>query len=310
MEEKGLSPQDAMGSPSPEVIPDPPQVAENEVHHPCTTCGHGAVTTEAVSHGAEVYPSFVYMVGRIEPRMPSLGVEKEFAQATGRAETADLTDRQALLAVLSEPRNRYLARQLCYVVTIQGLDTYLLRPRDPGDFPQLIEALHEAPRSTDLHVVIGLRGPLAPPDHCNGLMLPLVAFEQIYTFSPTTFVESLPRPEDIGEEQFRATAGELFERVIQIADNAGSSDEHRAVNYLAVRYPSIYAKCAEAHAAGATLTAIETRPSRLSGVRRVLDVIFSFTDRKTDVTEKFFVRVDVEEVFPHLITKLSPYYDR
>ncbi|MDX3075761.1 hypothetical protein [Streptomyces sp. MI02-7b] len=266
--------------------------------------------SEAVSHGGEVYPSFVYMVGRIEPRMPSLGVEKEFAQATGRAETANLTDRQALLAVLSEPQNRYLARQLCYVVTIQGLDTYLLRPRDPGDFPQLIEALHEAPRSTDLHVVIGLRGPMAPPDYCNGLMLPLVAFEQIYTFSPTTFIESLPSPENIGEEQFRATAGELFDRVIQIADNAGSSDEHRAVNYLAVRYPSIYAKCAEAHAAGATLTAIETRPSRLSGVRRVLDVIFSFTDRKTDVTEKFFVRVDVEEVFPHLITKLSPYYDR
>lgn len=310
MEENGLSPQDAMESPSLDAIPDPPPVAENEVHHPCTTCGHGAVMSEAVSHGGEVYPSFVYMVGRIEPRMPSLGVEKEFAQATGRAETANLTDRQALLAVLSEPQNRYLARQLCYVVTIQGLDTYLLRPRDPGDFPQLIEALHEAPRSTDLHVVIGLRGPMAPPDYCNGLMLPLVAFEQIYTFSPTTFIESLPSPENIGEEQFRATAGELFDRVIQIADNAGSSDEHRAVNYLAVRYPSIYAKCAEAHAAGATLTAIETRPSRLSGVRRVLDVIFSFTDRKTDVTEKFFVRVDVEEVFPHLITKLSPYYDR
>ncbi|MEV6881331.1 hypothetical protein [Streptomyces sp. NPDC051135] len=309
MEENKLPPQNE-DSPSLDTIPDPPAVAEDEVPRPCTTCGHGAVMSEAASRGETMYPSFVYAVGRIEPRMPSLGVEKEFAQATGRAETADLTDRQALHTVLAQPQNRYLTRQLCYVVTIQGLDTYLLRPRDPGDLPQLVEALHEAPRSTDLHVIIGLRGPLASPDYCNGLMLPLVAFEQIYTISPTTFIESLPKPENIGEEQFRETAVELFERVIQIADNAGSSDEHRAVNYLAVRYPSIYAKCAEAHAAGATLTAIETRPSRLSGVSRVLDVIFSFTDRRTDVTEKFFVRVNIDEMFPHLITKLSPYYDR
>jgi hypothetical protein len=30
----------------------------------------------------------------------------------------------------------------------------------------------------------------------------------------------------------------------------------------------------------------------------------------TDVTEKFFVRVDVTEEFPFLVTKMSPYYDR
>jgi hypothetical protein len=42
----------------------------------------------------------------------------------------------------------------------------------------------------------------------------------------------------------------------------------------------------------------------------VVDIIFSFTHRQTDVTEKFFVRVDVTEEFPFLVTKLSPYYDR
>jgi len=41
-----------------------------------------------------------------------------------------------------------------------------------------------------------------------------------------------------------------------------------------------------------------------------VDVIFSFTDRKTDVTEKYFTRVDVSEEFPFLVTKMSPYYDR
>ena len=75
--------------------------------------------------------SYVYAIGRVEVRFPGLAVEKEFAQATGRAETAGLTDRQALHAVLSQRPNRYLIRQLCYVLTIEGLETYLLRPRDP-----------------------------------------------------------------------------------------------------------------------------------------------------------------------------------
>ena len=75
--------------------------------------------------------AYVYAQGRIEPRFPRLSVEKEYAQATGRAETAGLTDRQALQAVLSQPENRYLARQLCYVLTIEGLDTYILQPGDP-----------------------------------------------------------------------------------------------------------------------------------------------------------------------------------
>jgi PatG C-terminal len=48
----------------------------------------------------------------------------------------------------------------------------------------------------------------------------------------------------------------------------------------------------------------------LSEVRNIVEVIFSFTNRATDVVEKQFLRVDVTEEFPFLVTKLSPYYDR
>lgn len=97
---------------------------------------------------------------------------------------------------------------------------------------------------------------------------------------------------------------------MQMADNAGATDEHRALNYLAVRYPAIYATAAEAYGRSCSLTAVEVRPSRLSGTRKIVDVIFAFTNRSTDVTEKYFVRVDVTEEFPFLVTKLSPYYNR
>jgi hypothetical protein len=40
-----------------------------------------------------------------------------------------------------------------------------------------------------------------------------------------------------------------------------------------------------------------------------MDVTFFHTHRHSDVTEKQFVRVDVTEEFPFLVTKASPYYD-
>src|SRR5262249_34886877 len=122
--------------------------------------------------------------------------------------------------------------------------------------------------------------------------------------------KSIPRPEQIPAKQFGAASNELFDRILQIADNAGATDEHRALNYCAVRYPAIYAKVTEEYGNNASLTGVEVRPSALSGVRNVVDVIFSFTNRATDVVDKNFVRVDVTEEFPFLVTKLSPYFDR
>jgi hypothetical protein len=79
---------------------------------PCPTCGAAAGSPA----------SYIYALGQIETRFPRPSVEKELAQATGRAETAGSTDRQAFQSVLSQRENRYLARQLCWVLTVQGLE--------------------------------------------------------------------------------------------------------------------------------------------------------------------------------------------
>jgi len=266
----------------------------------------------APAHAAPDSSPFVYALGQIEPRFSSLAAEKEFAQVTGRAEATGLTDREALQAVLSDRANRYLARHLCWVFTIEGLETYLLALRDPADLELLVEAVRSRPNPADLDVVIGVRGPLAPPEACNGLMVPIVVLDQLYSFDRDALLGAIPRPKGVPakeEERFRAAAAELFDRILQMADNAGATDEHRALNYLAVRYPAIYAQTAEAHADNASLSAVDVRPSRLSGVRKIVEVIFSYTDRQTDVTDKYFVRVDVTEEFPFLVTKLSPYYE-
>lgn len=274
---------------------------------PCTTCGGTGMAT--AGSGAPDY-SYVYALGRIECRFPSLGLEKEFAQATGRGQTNGLTDQQAIQSVLSERQNRYLARQMCWVMTIAELETYILRPHDPLDYDFLLEALRARPSPEDVDVVIGWRGPLASPQMCNGLTLPIVVVDQLYSFDRDSLVKSIPRPEKMKADQFESAAAELFSRIMQMTDNAGATDEHRALNYIAVRYPRIYEQATEMFAGNYSLTAVDVRPSRLSGMRNIVEVIFSYTHRQTDVTEKYFVRVDVTEEFPFLVTRLSPYYDR
>ncbi len=276
---------------------------------PCAKTGCGSVKL----NGAGAYP-YVYALGRVMARFPSMGIEKEFVQTTARAgkETVGLTDQKALHKILSNKENRYLVRKLCWVLAIEGIDTYILQPRDPADFDALVEAIRPAPSPMDIDIVIGVKGPIAPPEMCNGLMIPIVGFDQTYSFDRDSFIEALKekRPESIPEKEFTGAAEELLDRIMQMADNAGATDEHRALNYLAVRYDAIYAKAAQMHGKNFSLTGVEVGQSRLSGTRKIVAPIFSYTNRETDVVEKFFVRVDVTEEFPFLVTKLSPYYDR
>src|ERR1700681_2782551 len=50
---------------------------------PCPTCG----VAPATNGGVAATPSYVYAIGRIDPRFPRLSVEKELAQVTGQADT-------------------------------------------------------------------------------------------------------------------------------------------------------------------------------------------------------------------------------
>jgi hypothetical protein len=256
--------------------------------------------------------SYVYAIGQVDARYPSLGVEREFLQVAAQMSTTGLTERQVLKRIIDQPANRYLARALCWLLLVEGLETYILAPRDPADFQLLIDAYREKPGTGDIDVVIGVRGPIAPPEACNGVAVPIVVFDQAYSFTRQELVDAIPVPEsmtDADEGQFRRSADEVFGTIIQMADNAGASDEHRALNYLAVRYPRLYASAAQAHSRNASVTGVEVRPSRLSGVRNVVEVIFSYTDRQTDVVEKWFVRVDVTEEYPFLVTKLSQFFE-
>ncbi|MFD3502579.1 hypothetical protein ACFWWT_27680 [Streptomyces sp. NPDC058676] len=276
---------------------------------PLSATQHAQVL-EAARAETGTSPGYVYALGQIQVRFPSLGVEKEFAQVVGRAESPDLTDEAALHRVLSDPDNRYLVRQLCFVLSIQGVETYVLRPRDSAGYDLLIEAIRPVSSPSDLDVVIGMRGPVAPPEVCNGLTVPVVTFEQIYSFDSVELIRAVKRPDEIPAKDFETASRKLLDRLLQIGDNSGTTDEHRAMNYAAVRNDKIYRETVREYAKGFRLSAVDVCPSRLSGSRKILDIVFSYTSRKTDVTEKSFVRIDVTEMFPFTRTNWSPYYDR
>ncbi len=140
--------------------------------------------------------------------------------------------------------------------------------------------------------------------------MPILFFDLIYSFDRDSILKAISKPKEADPEKFNAAAAEMFDRIMQQSDNAGATPADIALNYLAVRYDQIYATAASAFASNASFTSIDIRPSSLSGTRNIVDVIFAFTDRTTDVVSKQFVRVDVTEEFPFLVTKMSPYYDR
>lgn len=251
--------------------------------------------------------SFVYALGRVAPLFPHLSLEREFIHAAGRPEASVLGDRQVLHDVLSERQHRYLVRQLFWILTTDGVESYMLQPRDPDDFTLLVDALRPAPSPQDIDVVIGVQTDTAPASGSCGLSLPLVVFDQLYSFDKSTFVKSIPHGEAAAESRFEASAGELLDRIMGLAGNSGASDEHRALNYLIVRYPAIYAMTADRLAMNDRLSAVEARRSLLSRSRRLVDVIFSYTGRSSDITEKFRVRVDVTDEFPFLVSKIEPH---
>jgi hypothetical protein len=257
-------------------------------------------------------PQFVYALGQIQARFPSAAVEKELAQVVAQVVTKGQTDRQVIASALSDRANRYLVRQMCWIHVIESLETYILVPRDAGDFDLFVQAIRPEPSPLDIDVIIGTRGPLAPPHMYGGLGLPIVVVDHLYTFDRESLIAAIPLPKGMAAENvegFRASARELLDQIIQIADNTGATDEHRALNYLALRNPAIYARAATEHEEDNSLAAVEVRPSRLSTTRSIVDVIFSYINRHTDVTTKYFCRVDVTEEFPFMVTQLSPFFD-
>lgn len=60
-----------------------------------------------------------------------------------------------------------------------------------------------------------MKGPIAPPEVCNGLMIPILVFDQIYSFDRDALIKTIPRPDRIPAKDFATAAEELFDRMMR-----------------------------------------------------------------------------------------------
>ncbi len=315
----------ALGRLSSSPVPSPQKEIFMSTHDPALTATPGAAQPTAIpqsgaapggcgcggSASAVESGAPIYAIGDVTARYPTLGIEKEVAQVVAR-EGLTGTDSRVLYEVLKKPFNRYLARRICWVLRIEGFDAYLLKPEDEHHgYELLIESICPSSSGQDFDLVIGSRTGVAPPSLCNGAVLPIVTFDQIYSFEEEHFL-SLVRGGDKSpaEEATRESDQALLRHILQLADNTGVEDEHRALNYLTVRYARMYQRVGERHKHGFQLGGINVTPSRVTNSRKVVNVIFEFRNRQTDVTEKDYVRVDVTEKYPFLVSPMQQYYDR
>lgn len=100
---------------------------------------------------------------------------------------------------------------------------------------------------------------------------------------------------------------ELVDGTMQAVAEAGATAEHRALSYVVSNHPSVYEKAAEAYKRNFLATELHLLPSDTGGDRKIIDVIFSFTNFETEATEKYRVQVDVTGESPTLFTEWSEY---
>jgi PatG C-terminal len=284
----------------------------------CPTCGQPNSSPGApVRPAASIQP--VYAIGLLSPHFPSIGVEKEFAQLTAGAHQGDRIEVGLLQQVLADPGNVYLARHLCWVFATSGVDSFTVLPRDDAEIARLVEML--SPEGTEdlVHAVIGstISSPAGSPCAASGLLA--VRADQVLAFTPAEFATAMPEQQGASESEaaasaaagsgdFRAVVREVFARLTRGAGNRGFADEHRARNYVALRYPPIYHAARQAQRDGKVLVGIDAQHSH-SADRRLVSVRVTVRHARTDITEQYQCLVDVTEVFPFLITGLQPVYN-
>jgi len=267
----------------------------------------------------------VYVVGRLAPQAPTIGVEKELATITAGAFQGGELEVGLLRQVLDNPADAYLGRHLCWIVACQDVDALTVMPRDDAEIQRLAGALSAA--EDVVNVIVGKTVPAASDWPCAAAGLPAVQADQVLAFTLKEFAAKLlgkdsaegepeedaaeglklPGEDEIDDVSFQAVRA-VFLRLTRGAGNRGFTDEHRARNYVAVRYPGFYHAAIQARRDGKVLVGVEAQHSHSAG-RRVVAVRLILRHPRTDITEQYQCLVDATEVLPFLVTGLQPVYD-
>ncbi|MBM7865655.1 hypothetical protein GTO89_02510 [Heliobacterium gestii] len=257
---------------------------------------------------AGVAKQYIYAIGQIRPQFPTESVKREVTRLSSSLRGVTPDD-NVLFSVLSQARNAALAREICWVLQIDGcVDSYILQARSPIELTEIIGYTEaDYPKKRKHVLVIGVRGPVASPKMCNDLQLPILFCNQVTPFTEEDFVQYVSGKTKVDEKIVAAT----FSQLLAFTDNAGNTDVHRAINYVILKYDAVY-KMAKAMLQDSnnpyTLAKVWGRPANAQGNRSIVEIIFTYEDRYLGDEAHWYCRVDVSDQFPFLVTPLARFY--
>lgn len=314
---------------------------------PGASGGPGAAAGRPAPSGSAP-PRYVYMMSQgVRPSFPSLSVEKAFRQALP-ADQADLPlTKDMFFDVLGRTQNLYIAREMCWLSSAQGTTNYVVAPRsqeeligliasiDPGDLEtRTKEGTTPVPvRSGDspLPVLVGARGPTAPPGMCNGVELPVLTCMRVINLTWRSMVATIEQAllSKYSDEKDRTriieNAGELWRVMYETCNGDGDGDDKRALVYVAINYMEVYVRTYqmmtgqwlgdrtqihEDPLATYALSSVRAMPASVQGDRKLVNVVFDYQrldNHYGAMTQQYACTVDVTGLYPFISGGLSLY---
>jgi hypothetical protein len=278
---------------------------DNPAPQPASSPGGAAHTLcAACAQAAQQQPAeqFVFAIGKLDVRLPTVGIEREFRRLVKREEAKSASRGERTRVVFEA--NHHLASRACYVLSIGGTPAYSLVPTIQSSRESLVQALTHVDSPAHWLLAVGKLGPTCRPGDCGGLLVPLVFCDQVFCFSVEEWIADLQKAlshslKGEAKERLAVSARDLFNQSITSLQNIGVSEAHRALNFLLLRHPGVFLAVAE-RSGKATLDRVEARMAEGIGTRRQVLVILTFLNIATGVPERLFCRVDVTEEWPFL----------
>ncbi len=261
---------------------------------------------------------FIFSIGKLSCRFPSVGIEHEFQQR----ERSMLLDDKKIPELQNERiavvlrNNQHLARSVCFIQSVSGIPAYVIVPATSQVLDNLLTVLEKSTSDDHWVIIIGKRGEMAPPTACNGVLAPYVYCDVVYAFSLNDLANNLVKSltnlfnkKKWPKDKFIRTSQDVFRLIINAPENLGSNDTHRALNYVLAQHPGPYIAAME-FSEKSLLHNLETIVSEGPAGQKLVTIIMTFIDRTTGVPERVSTIVDVTEEWPFIaeshITDTAP----
>jgi len=252
----------------------------------------GAVIPQACACDTGTVAGFVYSAGRLELRFPDEGVRKEYearARELGVAPTA---------YGLVLTKYRYLARRMCWVLSVNQQPAGILVPGGEAELTELVAAL-EAPWPDIEIVATGTLGNTAPASKCDGLTVPMVPLTELSYFTQAALLAQIAKQTGI-DPSVLASAAQSIWQLTGVWREPGFDDAQRAANYVVLRTTSLYEQTVLLGTGDPRtrfwLRSITRLPARTEAGRSVVNVDSTFQNANGQ-TQTWRAEIDVTDMF-------------